>query len=148
MRRADRERRLQIIESNYGREAGWFVEDNGRRIAQLTDPRFEDMFWYSYKIEPLTEDPAEREELLTSPDRWLACKFVYRSRQFDSVAETAFPAGQPFPEPGRVLMRALYLWVGDPSLWDRLLLRLRRSRAPALKARRRAAADPANRTGF
>jgi hypothetical protein len=129
MRRLEREHRLQIIATNYGRDAGWFVEHHGRRVAQLTDPQFADMFWYSYQVEPLTEDPAEREALLTSPDRWLACEFVFRSRRFGLAAENAFPAGGVFPEPGRVLMRALYLNIDSPSVWERLLLWLRGGRA-------------------
>jgi hypothetical protein len=125
MRRAERERRLQIIETNYGRDAGWFVEHHGRRVAQLTEPLFDEMFWDSYTIEPLTDDPAEREELIHSSDLWLDCEFVCRSRRFGTVATNPFPAGQPFPEPGRVVMRALYLSIDGPSLWERLLLWLR-----------------------
>jgi hypothetical protein len=54
LKRCDRERRLRIFETNYGREAGWYVEHAGRRVALLTAPRFEEMFWDSYRIEPLT----------------------------------------------------------------------------------------------
>lgn len=131
MRRAERERRLQIFETNYGRDGGSFVEHHGRRVAQLTDPRFADQFWFSYRIEPLTEDVAEQEELLNSPSRWLACEFVYRSRQFGEVAESAFSAGQPVGGPGRVLMRALYLGIDGPSFWERSLLWQRGSRVAA-----------------
>jgi hypothetical protein len=128
MRRAERERRLQIFETNYGCDVGWFVEHQGRRVAQLTDPRYADQFWLRYRIEPLTGDLAEREELLNSPDPWISCDFVYRSRRFGEVAELAFSAGQPVGEPGRVLMRALYLAIDGPSLWERVLLWKRRSR--------------------
>ncbi len=55
MKRTDRERRLRIFETNYAREAGWYVEHHGRRIARLTAPRCEEMFCDSYRIEPLTE---------------------------------------------------------------------------------------------
>jgi hypothetical protein len=37
-------RRLQILETNYGRQAGWYVEWRGERIAELTDVRMEEMF--------------------------------------------------------------------------------------------------------
>ncbi len=104
----ERERERQIIASDYGRAGGWYVEHNGRRIALLSDPRYEDMFWVSYAIEPLTEDEEERRRLLESEEFWLT-KFVYRSRQFDEVAGNAFPALKPFAGPGRVTMRALYL---------------------------------------
>ena len=118
----DIERRMAIFETNYGREAGWFVECKGRRIAQLTDPRFEDMFWESYIIEPLIEDPAERALLLESPEQWISCDFVYRNRQFDEVAENAISALSPFPEPGRVIMRGLYLTIEAPGFLERCLV--------------------------
>jgi hypothetical protein len=50
-------RRLQTIESNYGRDQGWFVEVAGKTVAVLTDCRFEDMFWDSYRVEPTASDP-------------------------------------------------------------------------------------------
>ena len=55
------ERRLRIFETDYGRQVGWFMEHHGRRVAELTEPRCEDMFWDSYRIDLLTDDPAERE---------------------------------------------------------------------------------------
>ena len=103
MDQTGRERRLQVLESNYGRDWGWSVELQGRRIALLIDSRSEDMFWESYRIEPLTDD----------------------ARQ---IAGTALAAGEPFPESGRVLVRGLYLRGEPPSLWERFLL-WRRGRA-------------------
>ena len=83
------------------------------------------MFWYSYRIEPLTGVSAEREALLTSPDCWLASKFVYRNRRFGMVAENAFPSKGVFPEPERILMRALHLNIDRASFCERRLLWLR-----------------------
>jgi hypothetical protein len=51
--RDDRRRRLALFESDCGRKTGWYVEYEGRPIAVLTDPRYEDMFWVSYHIEAL-----------------------------------------------------------------------------------------------
>lgn len=116
------ERRLRIIEAHYGRDSGWFLEHLGRRVAQLTDSRVEDMFWDSYAIELLTDVPAERYALLHSATHWLTSGFVYRSREFGDVVKGAIPAFLPFPEPGRVLMRGLYLEIDAPSLWERLVL--------------------------
>jgi hypothetical protein len=84
------------------------VERDGRRIAVLSDPQYEDQFWVSYAIEPLTEDEEERRQLLESEEFWLT-EFVYRCRQFDEIADNAFPAVKPFVSPGRVNMRCLYL---------------------------------------
>lgn len=124
-----RRRRLAIFASDYGRDGGWFVEWQGRRVALLTDPRFAEMFWDSYRIEPITDDPAEVQRLVNDIDWWLELKFVYRSRQFDEVAEFAFPAGA-FPEAGRVQMRGLYLNIGQMWLWEKMVVWLRRRRKP------------------
>ena len=117
-----REQRLRIFETDCGRTGGWFVEHKGRRIAELTDCRYDDMFWDSYAITALTDDPAEREQILASPDFWLACECVYRSKLFDCVVEHALPVGLPFPQPGRLKIRGLYLLISRPTGWERLLL--------------------------
>jgi hypothetical protein len=128
MRPSDRRVRMALFETGYGRTAGWYVEHEGRRLALLSDPAFEDMFWDSYRIEALTDDPEERRRVLSDPSWWLQGKLVFRSRAFDAVASTAFPAGCVFTGSGRVLMRALYLYIGPPTLWERMVLWLRRKR--------------------
>jgi hypothetical protein len=115
MNRADREQRLRIFETDYGRAAGWYVVHHGHRIARLTSPRHEEMFWDSYRIEPLTDDPVEQAALLTSPG-WRLCEFVFRSCAFGEIAENAFAAGQPCGADHRVLMRGLYIAIGRPSV--------------------------------
>ena len=65
MRGKPMNRRLRIIETNYGRNCGWYVEVEGRKIARLSDPEFVDMFWDSYRLEPLTDDPKTRRMLYT-----------------------------------------------------------------------------------
>jgi len=130
-----RERRLQIFESDYGRLAGWYVEYEESRIAVLTDPRPADMFWDSYKIEPLVEDPGEAVDLLDSPLHWDRCDFVFRNRAFDRTAPGFAAAGRPQIQNGRVLMRGLYLDIGRPSSWERLLLWLRGRQGGALHDR-------------
>ncbi|MEZ4954773.1 MAG: hypothetical protein R2825_14495 [Saprospiraceae bacterium] len=37
-------------DSNFGRKDGWIIELNSKKIAELIDPIFEDMFWYSYEV--------------------------------------------------------------------------------------------------
>jgi hypothetical protein len=117
-------RRLRIWETNYGRDAGWFIERRGQIIAVLTDPRWEDMFWDSYRIDITTEDP-ELRPLLQTEAFWAKAEsepLVWRNREFGEVAEFAFPALAPFPEPGRLMMRALYLSIAEPWPWDSLVL--------------------------
>jgi hypothetical protein len=122
LRPVDRRRRLAILETNYGREAGWLVEYHGGTLAILTEPRFEDMFWDSYRIQPVATDDEDRHRILCDRDWWGRCEFVFRSRQFDQCAKDAFPALDPFPEPGRVKMRGLYLQIQSPTPWEKILL--------------------------
>jgi hypothetical protein len=121
-------RRLRILETDYGRNAGWVVEWEGREIAVLTEPEFVDMFWESYRIESHVEDKDERCRILTDKDWWLAnlSGLTFRNREFNDVALSAFPAGDVFTVKGRIIMRALYLNVDEPNLWDRFILFLRR----------------------
>ncbi len=73
--------RLRIIEADYGRTSGWYVEIDGRKLARLVDPQFEDMFWITYRLEPLTEDSTDR-ALLNSAEFWHSGKVVYRNCEF------------------------------------------------------------------
>ncbi len=122
--------RLRIIEANYGRECGWSVEVDGRAVARLVDPQWEDMFWYSYRLEPLTEESKER-TMLYFAEFWHSGKPVYRNCEFNEVAPFAFAGGSAVEletrlrETGRLLMRGLYLRVPHYP-WDWLLLWLRR----------------------
>jgi hypothetical protein len=123
-------RRLRIWETNYGRDAGWVIERQGQPIAVLTAPRLEEMFWDSYRMEILTDDPYLRQQLLTK-EFWARAeseRLVWRSREFGEVAPFAFPALSPFPEAGRLMMRGLFLPIGEPGPWDWLILWVRRWR--------------------
>jgi hypothetical protein len=68
--------RLQILESNYGRDGGWYVEDEGERVALLSEPEYHDMFWESYRIEVLSDDPVTRQAALTSVSFWQDRSFL------------------------------------------------------------------------
>ncbi len=116
--------RREIYQSNFAREAGWWVEENGRRLARLSDPWYVEMFWDSYAITPLSDDPAECAAIL-SEEFWHGRQLRFRSAQFNQYAENAFPALiNPLAVPGRVTMRALYLVVEPPAWWERILLAL------------------------
>src|SRR5262249_55432612 len=120
--------RLRIWETNYGRDCGWLIERRGEVIAILTDPRFEDMFWESYRMEVVARDPTLRRQML-GKDFWARAEsegLVYRNREFGEAAQFAFPAVSPFPEPDRLMMRGLYLSIGQPRMWDRIVLWCRR----------------------
>ena len=99
---------LEIFKTNYGRTAGWFVEKDGRCLALLSEPIDEDMFWVSYAIKPLSDDPVECEAVMNE-EFWREQDLQFRNVKFNVYAKHAFPALNPFVEPGRVNMRALYL---------------------------------------
>ncbi len=122
MRRYDN--RLRIWDTNYGRDAGWVIERQGEAIAILTDHRFEDTFWDSYRMEIVAADANLRQRMQTV-EFWSSAEnqgLVWRSREFGEEANGAFPALSPFPEPGRLRVRQLYLPIPEPLPWDRLVL--------------------------
>ena len=87
-------RRLQIWETNYGRDCGWIIEQKGKPIAILSDAQFHEMFWDSYKIDVVTDDSDLRQRI-ASREFWARAEaegLVYRNRGFGCVAAFAFPA--------------------------------------------------------
>lgn len=122
------EQRLQMFESRHGRDGGWLVEHDGRAIAALSDPQRVDMFIDSYRVEPLDGGGAARAAMAAC---WGDGALVFRSRRFGTVAPHAVALGEPDPASARVLMRGLYLPIGDPRPWERLLLRWRAFRRRA-----------------
>jgi hypothetical protein len=94
-----------ILNSNFE----WLVEIDGRPAALLTDSQWADMFWNSYRMTPLTDDP-ETLAQLQDVEFWRACEtrgVKFRNRATSLVAEYAFPGWDPFPEPGRIVMRGI-----------------------------------------
>ena len=85
------------------------------------------MFWDSYRMEITTDDSELR--TLLSTEAWARGEnrvLVGRNRELGEVAELAFPSLSPFPEHGRLKMRALYLSISDPRPWDRIVLWFRK----------------------
>jgi hypothetical protein len=90
-------------------------------VALLTEPKFSDMFWYWWRIEPLSDNPDERAAVL-STDFWRlenlsTTQFI--DREFGIPAD-AFWGGTGFRD-GRILMRGLYLGV-PAHWWDRWMV--------------------------
>lgn len=123
-----REQRLRIFEADFGREFGWYVEIDGRRTAELTDPRFEDMFWFNYAVTSLAEDEPTRAAIFTAAF-WQRTDLVYRNRVTGEMVPNAFQGGAAQSrERPRVSMRALYssltpTGVEEMLLWFRRLKR-------------------------
>jgi hypothetical protein len=103
--------------------AGWFVEVDGRRVAELIEPTcvMSSESWYSYVIVPVTKDPQEREQLF-SGKFWTSGKPVFRSRKFGVVASHALPSlTAPDPDTRRVSVRGLTIRLNPrPGVTDRV----------------------------
>ncbi len=123
MKNSNLERRLQIIESDYGRKHGWYLEYHGARLAVLMDPMWAEMFWVTYRIEPLTDDPRIL-DMLSSRLFWYSDELTFRNRVFDDeVIDHAF--GNPERSGNEVTMRSLYFFIKELTLWE-CLTNLRR----------------------
>lgn len=105
------------------RHPAWVVVRDGTQVAVLTEPEFEDMFWFWWKVEPQSDEPMARAEVLSSSfwsiDLLPRTKFI--SRAFGHEA-AAFWGGTGIKD-GRVLMRGLYQGV-PARWWDRLIVRV------------------------
>ena|ERR1700677_3624174 len=103
--------------------AGWFIEVDGRRVAELTEPMYESgsQFWFSYVIVPITDDPQEKAQLL-SGEFWTSGKAIFRSRTFGVVAPDALPSmTPPSPDTHRISVRGLQLQLDPgPSLVEKV----------------------------
>jgi hypothetical protein len=123
---AERRRRLDLVESGYGRLHGWYVEKDGRRWACLEYECWTEMFWDTYVIEALVESESERQRLFSAAF-WLDPAIVYRNRVTGEVAPYAFSAqsASPTEDFPKIAMRALYISVELGKL-DELLLWFRR----------------------
>ena len=91
--------------------AGIRVERHNRAVANLVDPKFHDMFWLSWRIEPLTDDPQER-ELLYTTDYWLRAYDAQTSEirlisQAGGSLVLFFVAGDAITD-GRLVLRGPY----------------------------------------
>jgi hypothetical protein len=127
--------RLRIWETNYGRDTGWILEREGKPIATLSDCQFEDMFWDSYRIDPITDDRDIRQMIL-SEAFWTGSDWIgltWRNRELEMLPVAPFPAVSPMREPGRVVVRGLYISIAEPRWWDRVVLWVRRRRRGAAR---------------
>lgn len=119
---------LRCWESDSGRKSGWQIERNGVPFARLTDPQYHEMFWDSYRFELCTDD-REMIDLARSDEFWLHAeteRVRWRSILTSEVIDSAFPAGTPFTDDDRFIVRGLYLPCRKPNLADRLALLVRK----------------------
>lgn len=119
---------LRCWESDFGKKTGWQIERNGFPFARLTDPQYHEMFWDSYRFE-LCKDDQETIDLIRSDEFWLHAeteRIRWRSILTSEVIDSAYPAGKPFTDDDRFVVRGLYLPCRKPNLVDRLALLVRK----------------------
>lgn len=107
-----RSRRLDIFASDFGRDAGWDVFRGDAWLLSLVDARFEDMFWYSYRLDPAAT-------AATRADFWSQGDLVIRSKLNGETVRGWFTA--PHVGPDRVHVRGLSLdpgWPRWPWPWE------------------------------
>ena len=128
--RIDDSERYRIWETNYGRDAGWILEYCGEPLAILSECRFERLFWDSYRLEITASDNRLRDAAATEEfwQRIAPGELRFINREFGITIDTALVAGDPFPEPGRLMVRGVYIPIDPPSLWCSLRLWFQRRR--------------------
>lgn len=105
-----------------GRSEGWLVRHEGRPVAELTDCRFADMFWDSYRLEELPL-ALELELELSDPSTWFLENLTFETRATHQLATGAFPSPR---RPGdRIHFRRLYLTTERLTRLQRIEVRLR-----------------------
>ena len=114
---------VPIVDLDSAVGAGWFIEVDGRRVAELTEPMYESgsQFWFSYVVAPTTDDPHEKAQLF-SREFWTSGKAVFRSRKFGVVAPNALPSmTPPNPDTHRISIKGLQVQLDPgPSLVEKV----------------------------
>ena len=96
-----------LKESNYGRNFGWYIFYEEKKIGELIDCKFEEMFWDSYKVIHYGE---EELNILKTNKYWEEVKFQFKNKVINEFAENAFGSHLNYTEnkSERILMRGLY----------------------------------------
>lgn len=95
-----------------GEELSWIGEWDGKPVVRLSNPHSEDMFWESYGMEIISDDPKIC-DMLQNSDFWSGndcLKLLWRNSETNRVAPCALPASRsnPFTGTGRLLIRGLH----------------------------------------
>lgn len=111
IRKKTSERTVQLAESNYGRAYGWWVELNGKVIAELQHCHFEDMFWDSYKV---VACQAGFEEKILDKDFWFQPDIKFRNKGLNEYCDPLIGLGQEnLAVTSRLWVRGLYFSSED-----------------------------------
>jgi len=125
--RNERETRLAYLSS----ESEWFVELNGRRIARLTDARFEEMFWWNFKVESLsTEADIEAFYRFENSYQFVHVKTALVADALTSGRYLDAEELRKHRTTGRVIIRGLYIYMAPLTPWEKFILFRRKNRRP------------------
>lgn len=119
--------RLEIWESNYGRNKGWILEKSGSPIAEVRFLQTPEMFWDMYEVAITTTHPALRQRMLTAEfwERDTYEDLGWRNVYFDFYTQFASPILQSVESSNRVILKVRYLYiqnVGVPKAYEKVLL--------------------------
>ncbi len=121
----EKKMRIQLFETDYGHEYGWFVERNGERIATLSHPRYFDMFWRLFTVEPIIQD-TEKKRLLSTDEFWGDRFLLYRNCNLNIVTRNFIVRWNSDLPEGTVILRGYPIDDPEPTLREKLLLFFRR----------------------
>tara|TARA_B110000046_G_scaffold59224_1_gene66481 strand:- start:1550 stop:1945 length:396 start_codon:yes stop_codon:yes gene_type:complete len=98
----------ELKNSNFGRNYGWDIEYQGEVIGELTNWKFFDMYWCTYKIFAIN---ASMESILFDEKLWNDCKFKFKNKKYGIYAKapiSSFISGNLL-NTKTIRMRMLYL---------------------------------------
>jgi len=86
----------------------WIVEKDGRPFGRLEDACFADMFWLSYRVVEICEQPRDRDAIFAKAFWHDAPLPTFRHALTGRVCTTAFAGGQcPTRQTPTVVIRGL-----------------------------------------
>lgn len=124
---ASSDRLFDVWETNYGRDCGWIVEKDGKIVAMLDNNKPVEMFWNEYDIIAVCDEGNDGEYVFTREfwDSFSSETLRFRNCEFQDEV-SAFPAGNPVPHHGKVVMRGLYIPVRAPDILNQIAIYFRR----------------------
>jgi hypothetical protein len=114
--------RMRILDSNYGRLAGWIIECDGMDVGRLYGYSYLDMFWDRYLISD------DGHAFIFGEEWWRTANVSFRNAVLDYTVGDCMVGRAPTLENPFIYIRGLYIRAAPPSFSERLMLRLFRMR--------------------
>src|SRR5436190_22114726 len=76
--------RIRFFEGQWGHNFGWYVEHNGRRVAEIVSPVQSDQFWRKFDVVPLVTD-RHYLDVLQSDHFWADPGLLDRNRAYPDI---------------------------------------------------------------